>query len=91
MELAMIGLGKMGANMAVRLLLNVLEGDATLFTRSDGIEATWRTNDPILETWEGHAKGPRATYEPGSWSPLSADALLARHGHQWRYSCAEHN
>jgi 3-hydroxyisobutyrate dehydrogenase-like beta-hydroxyacid dehydrogenase len=42
MELAMVGLGKMGANMAVRLLLNALEGDTTLFTRSDGIEAAWR-------------------------------------------------
>jgi len=78
-ELAMIGLGKMGAKMVVRFLLNALEGDATLLTRRDGIEAVWRTIDPILETWEGNAKVPMATYEPGSWGPQSADALLARH------------
>jgi len=90
-ELAMIGLGKMGAKMVVRFLLNALEGDATLLTRRDGIEAVWRTIDPILETWEGNAKVPMATYEPGSWSPQSADALLARHGRQWRFSCAEHD
>jgi len=74
-----------------RLLLNALEGDATLFTRSDGIEAAWRTIDPILQTWEGNAKVPMATYEPGSWGPQSAHALLARHGRQWRFSCAEHD
>jgi glucose-6-phosphate 1-dehydrogenase len=74
-----------------RLLLNALEGDATLFTRSDGIEAAWRTIDPILKTWEGNAKVPMATYEPGSWGPHSADMLLARDGRQWRFSCAEHD
>ncbi|MFQ5399312.1 MAG: glucose-6-phosphate dehydrogenase [Anaerolineae bacterium] len=72
-----------------RLLLNALEGDATLFTRSDGIEAAWRTIDPILQAWET-AAAPLATYEPGSWGPAAADALLARDGRKWRYSCAEH-
>ncbi|MCP4425917.1 MAG: glucose-6-phosphate dehydrogenase [Chloroflexi bacterium] len=81
-----------------RLLLNALEGDATLFTRSDGIEAAWRTIDPILQAWETAPSAllrtgvtPMATYEPGSWGPGEADELLGRNGRRWRYSCAEHD
>jgi glucose-6-phosphate 1-dehydrogenase len=73
------------------LLLNALEGDATLFTRSDGIEAAWRVIDPILQVWQTDAAPPLANYAPGSWGPLAADELLARNGCKWRYSCAEHD
>lgn len=73
-----------------RLLLNALEGDATLFTRSDGIEAAWRTIDPILQAWETDGAPPLFTYDPGSWGPAEADAMLAQNGRKWRYSCAEH-
>lgn len=73
-----------------RLLLNALEGDATLFTRSDGIEAAWRTIDPILQAWQT-GDAPMARYAPNSWGPDEADALLAKNGRKWRYSCAEHD
>ncbi len=73
-----------------RLLLNALEGDATLFTRSDGIEAAWRTIDPILQVWET-AVTPLANYEPGSWGPKEADEMLKKNGRKWRYSCAPHD
>ena len=73
-----------------RLLLNALEGDATLFTRSDGIEAAWKTIDPIIQAWDSDAAPPLATYEPGSWGPASADALLARSDRIWHHSCSEH-
>ena len=33
------------------LLLDALCGDATLFTRRDGVEAQWRLIDPILAAW----------------------------------------
>ena len=58
-----------------RLLLNALEGDAALFTRSDGIEAAWRTIDSILQAWESGIE-PMATYAPGSWGPQEAEKLL---------------
>lgn len=35
-----------------RLLLEALDGDASLFTRSDGIEASWKMVDPIIQGWE---------------------------------------
>ena len=73
-----------------RLLLNALEGDATLFTRSDGIEAAWRTIDPIIQAWESDAAPPLSTYESGSWGPAAADELLARGGRIWCHSCREH-
>ncbi|PWH14433.1 MAG: glucose-6-phosphate dehydrogenase [Anaerolineae bacterium] len=67
-----------------RLLLEALDGDASLFTRSDGIEASWKLIDPILEGWQTPAAPPLVTYPRGSWGPAEADALLARAGHRWR-------
>ncbi|WP_044237515.1 glucose-6-phosphate dehydrogenase [Chondromyces apiculatus] len=64
-----------------RLLLDVLRGDATLFTRSDEVEAQWRFIDPIFAGWASeHAKV--ASYPAGSWGPEEADALAAPRG--WR-------
>jgi glucose-6-phosphate 1-dehydrogenase len=71
-----------------RLLLDALKGDASLFARSDGIEASWRIIDPVIEAWEkGEKAPPLHTYEKGSWGPKAADELLAAGGHKWRLSC----
>src|SRR5690606_462488 len=51
-----------------RLLLDVLRGDSTLFTRSDELEAAWRFVTPILEHWEQSPLDP-AYYPAGSWGP----------------------
>jgi glucose-6-phosphate 1-dehydrogenase len=71
-----------------RLLLDALNGDASLFTRSDGIERAWELIDPILAGWETAAAPPLATYEPGTWGPDAADAFIARDGRAWRLGCA---
>ena len=65
-----------------RLLLDVLTGDAALFTRADEVETAWGLIDPILHAWESK-KQPLALYEPGSWGPAEADELLARDGRKW--------
>lgn len=70
----------------VRLLLDALNGDASLFTRSDEIETAWRIIDPILMHWE-KGEPPLAHYERGSWGPTEADALLSADGHIWRMGC----
>lgn len=70
-----------------RLLLDVIEGDPSLFTRHDGIEAAWRFIDPILEGWQRPDAPELETYEVGSPGPRSADALLAADGHRWRLAC----
>jgi len=70
-----------------RLLLDALEGDATLFNRSDSIEASWQLIDPLLRGWEKENLPPLTTYPPGSWGPPQADELLAKDGRDWRLGC----
>ena len=67
-----------------RLLLDVLRGDSTLFTRSDEVEAAWRIIDPVLAAWSENADIPVHTYPAGSWGPARADVLLNESGHKWR-------
>ena len=74
-----------------RLLLDAISGDASLFTRSDGIEAAWRFIDPIIEGWNSDAAPPLATYEPGSTGPTAADEFIGRDGRVWLCRpCSEH-
>ena len=71
-----------------RLLQDALEGEATLFIRSDHIDEAWRIVDPLLEAWE---RTPPHLYEPGSWGPDAADELLAEDGHRWVRTCGVHD
>jgi len=67
------------------LLLDCMIGDATLFTRSDEVEAGWRLTDPLLDHWEKRDRPPELpTYAAGTAGPLEADALVARDGFRWR-------
>ena len=71
-----------------RLLLDVLRGDSTLFTRSDELEEAWRFVTPVLEYWESQAIRPEP-YAAGTWGPARADQLLAANGHKWRRPTAQ--
>ena len=64
------------------LILDALQGDASLFTRADEVEMAWSLIDPISAAWESQ-KQPSPSYEPGSWGPAEADQLLARDGRAW--------
>ncbi len=66
------------------LLLDIMLGDATLFTRSDEVEAAWRVVDPLITYWEGHPPATMPTYEAGSWGPNEADLLVEPHDARWR-------
>ena len=70
-------------------MLEAIDGDASLFTRSDGIEASWRLVDPILKGWEDQNKPPLVIYPQASWGPGEADQLLTRDGRQWRTGCED--
>ena len=72
-----------------RLLLDALQGDASLFARADEIELAWALIDPILANWEGPTAPPLAFYEPGTWGPVEAGRLLAQGGRVWRQRCSE--
>ncbi|MBU1331141.1 MAG: glucose-6-phosphate dehydrogenase [Gammaproteobacteria bacterium] len=65
-----------------RLLLDVIEGDSTLFMRRDEVDAAWQWVDPILEGWHQHYQRPRP-YPAGSDGPEQAEALLERHRRHW--------
>ena len=67
-----------------RLLQDALMGDASLFTRSDCIEAAWKLIDPIIQNWELNATPELSSYAPGDWGPVEAEQLLARDGRTWR-------
>ena len=66
------------------LLVDCMLGDATLFTRSDATEATWRLVDPITAAWAQAPAGPLPNYSAGEWGPAEADALIRRGGGEWR-------
>jgi glucose-6-phosphate 1-dehydrogenase len=65
-----------------RLILDVMRGDATLFTRNDEVEEQWRICDPIVHTWE-RTPGPLPQYPAGSQGPAEAESILLP-GHSWR-------
>ena len=73
-----------------RLLLDALNGDASLFNRADSIELAWALIDPILQGWETPLAPPLETYEPGCWGPPSTAAFLAREGRTWTLGCGGH-
>ena len=60
------------------LLVDVVDGDQTLFVRADEVEAAWRLFAPALDDTL-----PVYGYEAGSWGPAEADALLAGDDEQW--------
>ena len=65
------------------LLLDAMEGNATQFMRADQVEAAWQVVMPIIEAWETRPPVDFPNYQPGSWGPEDADALIARDGHNW--------
>lgn len=66
------------------LLLDVMIGEATLFTRSDEVEAAWRVVDPLLKFWETNPPKQLETYPAGSTGPDSAIDLAAKDQVRWR-------
>lgn len=64
-----------------RLLDAALHADDTLFARDDGVLEAWRIVDPVIAT----ATLPD-TYEPGSFGPASAAAVVAPDDHWHRPS-----
>jgi glucose-6-phosphate 1-dehydrogenase len=74
-----------------RLLQDALEGDPSLFIRSDHIEEGWSVVDPLLERWERREPTQPYVYEPGSLGPDAADALLSGDGRAWNRVCGVHD
>ena len=65
-----------------RLLLDLIEGDQTLFVRRDEVEAQWDWIDAIRAGWSENGLKPKP-YTAGSWGPSAAIALAERDGVTW--------
>jgi glucose-6-phosphate 1-dehydrogenase len=65
-----------------RLMLDVIEGNGTLFVRRDEVEAAWAWIDGIESGWKRARHTPKP-YTAGTWGPSSAIALPERFGHHW--------
>ncbi len=68
----------------VRLLMDCISGDATLFTRTDEVLAAWAFTTGILEAWESKPVHNLPVYEAGTWGPPGADEFIERDGRTWR-------
>ena len=75
-----------------RLLLDAMEGDASLFARADEVESAWRVCDPILNAWHESDRPTLFMYDPGLWGPTECGQWMAEQGgpaggRQWFDSC----
>ena len=66
-----------------RLLYDCMLGDATLFQRSDMVEAAWNVVGPIQDVWEALPPRSFPNYAAGTWGPHEADELLQRDHREW--------
>jgi len=74
-----------------RLLLDAMQGDASLFSRGDEIELAWTLIDDILAFWDDPEAPALCFYEQGSWGPEEADEILTRHDRKWYQDCGMHH
>lgn len=72
------------------LLLDVIQGDRSLFLRSDEVEYAWRIVDPILQKW-AEEKDYIAGYPAGSWGPDECKRLFDKEHHYWRHNLTPNN
>ena len=70
------------------LLLDVIEGDSSLFLRYDEVSWAWKVVDPILKVWAVE-RDYIPTYAAGSWGPKEADRLFVRQDQRWRHTLDE--
>jgi glucose-6-phosphate 1-dehydrogenase len=66
------------------LLLDVMQGNQTLFARADWVDKAWQIVDPIIERWGSQPPRDFPNYAAGSAGPESAVELMRRDGRQWR-------
>lgn len=67
------------------LLLDIMEGDRSLFLRYDEVEYAWRIVDPILRVWSIE-RDFITTYPAGSWGPEESRRLFDRDIDHWRHN-----
>jgi len=82
------GIAQYGIDAYEALLLDVIEGDHSLFLRYDEVDWAWRVVDPILKVWSIEREYIH-TYAAGSWGPTEANRLFVRDDQDWRNTLDE--
>ncbi|MBC8350771.1 MAG: glucose-6-phosphate dehydrogenase [Planctomycetes bacterium] len=70
-----------------RLLLDALNGDASLFARSDEVELAWSIIDPIVAAWQSPAAPVLEIYPSGMWGPECLIQWMRVQGREWFDVC----
>jgi len=65
-----------------RLMLEVVNGNQSLFVSRDEVEAAWTWADSIIEAWQQSNESPKA-YPAGTWGPVASLSMIARDDRQW--------
>jgi glucose-6-phosphate 1-dehydrogenase len=66
-----------------RLLLDVMDGDHTLFISAHFVQKSWEFVQGILDSWSDATRVPIVEYPAGSWGPKEADDLIGSVGRVW--------
>jgi len=66
-----------------KLLVDVMRGDQTLFTRTDEVQASWKLISRISEGWQEENDLRFPNYAAGSWGPKAAEELIQKDGREW--------
>ena len=66
-----------------RLLLDVMDGDHTLFPSGMYVQKSWEFVQGILDAWSDDARVPLGEYPAGSWGPVEAEQLIHVDGRRW--------
>jgi glucose-6-phosphate 1-dehydrogenase len=83
LDAASCGQGGVKLDAYEALLLDVIEGDNSLFLRYDEVRWAWRVIDPILRVWATEREFI-PSYRSGSWGPSETVRLFDRDDQRWR-------
>ena len=64
-----------------------MNGDASLFARSDEVELAWGIIDPIIAAWRSPAAPQLYQYQTGLWGPNEATPWMNGQGREWFDVC----
>lgn len=67
------------------LMLNLMEGDPSLYLHISEVEAQWRLIDPVVKSWIAD-KSPVHQYRAGSRDPEASSVIFESEDQFWRYS-----
>ncbi len=69
-------------NAYIKVLVDAINGDKTLFASSEEVLTSWKITEPILDAWST-SRCKLHIYQNGTWGPVEANDLIERYGGKW--------